>query len=190
MNQLIVHIAARCDSFSVGEFMGIRALCLAAAAAVGVGQAEAATYQVRLTLTAHDYSCYYCEGYPKPKVGKFAGLSEGQSVAATLTIDTIPYQASFSFEYPEGSVSSRGYWFEVSPNAYTNLANEGSFSYSAISGMIAGSYFYFEHDGITGWGEYAAFDFTELAPVPLPASAALLPLGIGALAIVRKRRRA
>lgn len=48
-------------------------------------------------------------------------------------------------------------------------------------------------DDGTYWGygyETAHFQLVaELAPVPLPASAALLPLGFGALAMMRKRRR-
>jgi hypothetical protein len=63
---------------------------------------------------------------------------------------------------------------------------------------------------VTNWGEYHLAGFTiigdgywgsavsvtstyeiiELAPVPLPASAALLPLGVGALALMRRRRKA
>lgn len=35
----------------------------------------------------------------------------------------------------------------------------------------------------------STFELVELAPVPLPASAALLPLGFGALALMRRRRR-
>lgn len=38
-------------------------------------------------------------------------------------------------------------------------------------------------------GRIAYFTVTDLAPVPLPAGAALLPVGIGALAVMRRRRR-
>ena len=50
-------------------------------------------------------------------------------------------------------------------------------------------------DGLHGYfyvDEYSQFtilDIKDLAPVPLPSAIALLPLGLGALAFMRKRRR-
>ncbi|WP_306608556.1 VPLPA-CTERM sorting domain-containing protein [Paracoccus sp. WLY502] len=47
-------------------------------------------------------------------------------------------------------------------------------------------YYYDEQDHV--WDRMVTGTI-QLAPVPLPASAALLPLGIGALVLVRRRRR-
>lgn len=59
-----------------------------------------------------------------------------------------------------------------------------------VESEYAGNWHSIEFGEIWYWDPQAEFTIVaELAPVPLPASAALLPVGIGAFAMIRRRRR-
>ena len=85
----------------------------------------------------------------------------------------------------------------VDPNLFNVVADQ--FAVWETAGVLTvtswgeydGDGFRFSGDGYQGSADAitATFTIVELAPVPLPASVALLPLGIGALAMMRRRRR-
>ena len=83
---------------------------------------------------------------------------------------------SSSVHLTKGSVISINFWSEFA-------SHNGPFP------------FFLSEDGLYGydyWDEYSQFtilDIKDLAPVPLPSAIALLPLSLGALAFMRKRRR-
>ncbi|WP_103171623.1 hypothetical protein [Paracoccus sp. SY] len=170
--------------------MGIKALCAAAAVVAGVGSAEAATVDhVKLTLTAE----YICEAgecdEPAPSVAKFMGIPVGQSVYGDLHIgdkDADLFQRIVFFS--KGTVNNLGYFRDdYSDGRYSERSSiEGLYAYLINWNGLVGSLWYRDDD--YPWSLDVSGTI-ELAPVPLPATAALLPMGLGALALMRRRRR-
>ena len=166
--------------------MGIRALCAAAVVAVGVGQAEAATYNVDITLTQAQetiwsdytvideiipYSEYWTIPVGETKRGQLiVGEPSDDGAQVTLTVGGMTIFDGYGWHSYYGDVFAHAY-------GYMWL-----YWWSDGTGKIEDSY-----DG--GLRTREVFATLTLAPVPLPATAALLPLGIGALAMMRRRRR-
>lgn len=170
--------------------MGIRMLCLAAAAAVGVGQAGAATvrYDAYYTLTSISVVCDGgCERYPEEEVNVYAGIRDGQTAKGQLTItDDVPGQIHLEFRY--GAELARLLFRNT-----LSLRADGSYRYAFADVRVS-------WDGILGvfneWPptsrieQKTSVEFGILpAPIPLPASAALLPIGLAALTMIRRRRK-
>ena len=171
--------------------MGIRALCAAAAVVVaGVGAVDAATVDhVKLTLNA-EYICEEGEcGEPAPSISSFRDIPIGSAIYGDLVIGdrdedlfqiiqfvskgTTYHLGRFldwqsTGNYIEDAAMDFFYWYQINWNG-----SEGSLRY---------------RDDNVPWS-LEVQGTIELAPVPLPATAALLPLGIVALAMLRRRRR-
>lgn len=169
--------------------MGIRVLCAAAAVVVGVGQAEAATVDhVKLTLNA-EYICEMECDEPAPTIGKFMGIPVGQSVYGDLYIgdrdDDLLQQILF---VSKGIIHELGFFLdEQLDGRYSEIgAIESMYAYLINWNGSEGSLWY--RDDNVPWS-LEVQGTIELAPIPLPATAALLPMGLGALALMRRRRR-
>lgn len=169
--------------------MGIRALCAAAAVVAGVGQAEAATVdRVTMTLNA-EYICEIgdCEDDPAPGVDFFlptdvpvtGWLSIGDKDDQDMQEITFSYNGMESILGPFIDFSGTGYYQSVD-------AMEGFYAFNIDWNGLFGSLWYRDDDAPWSLDVRGTL---ELAPVPLPATAALLPMGLGALAMMRKRRR-
>lgn len=154
------------------------------AAIFSVSAAHAATVQifdVTAVLTYHKTGCYSgMSECGQSESGSLLGLILNQPSRATLTItDYIESgrdHQKYILKYDEGSIfdSTENINNDVSA-ALTWNGNTGSISYSF---------------GDLWSYEAAKIELgTYVAPVPLPAGAALLPLGLAALAMFRKRRR-
>lgn len=174
--------------------MSIRTFCAAAVVALGVGQAEAATvYDVIFTITKakHLYidDCYDEDGSYTTCVSTellpdWRGMSVGDPLRgvfavgddgfATLDVGGLRLFGDWgAYQAYDGDA----YWWEGSGGVwYTYLSWNGT----------AGTLFHSLDNRPDSYDTYASL---TLAPVPLPATAALLPLGIGALAMMRRRRR-
>lgn len=169
--------------------MGMRALCAAAIVAAGVGQAEAATVdRVKLTLTAE----YICEINPcedaAPNVGKFYGVETGKSVFGDLYIgDPDQDWLQTILFISKGTAHNFGQFSDFGENAYLNEFLRYYYTAFVIEwNRSEGSIWY--RDDNAPWS-LEVLGTIELAPVPLPATAALLSLGLSALALMRRRRR-
>jgi hypothetical protein len=167
--------------------VSIRALLGAAAVAVSVGAAaEAATieaYNVRITLDDVQYWCNFCQsGETPPEINSAFGLDEGSSAVGSLSITTDEERLSYSLTF--GSSSVAGSNLMLFDGLWTDFGGFNRFSWNAGTGAIT-----LLDDG-TPWEQVTQLSLTEVAPVPLPATAALLPLGLGALAMMRRRRKA
>lgn len=177
--------------------MGIRALCAAAAVVVGMGSAaEAATYTGTFTLVSavkeYETSNPGDPDLPDEELPGHWGVATGNTVEATFNINV--YADWVVFEVFHGNIEIFNERIYASGSGYTGGQSGWADSYYGWKeltwdGAQSGSVVY--------WGEnypwYAVIKGTfsiDPAPVPLPATAALLPLGIGALVAVRKRRRA
>lgn len=168
------------------------ALCAAAALAVGAGQAQAATVdRVTLTLTG-EYHCFYsdgdCSGFgPVPSFDCFYGLPVGQAITGWLSIgdpDEHRNQA-ISFTVNDFVYRLGGQFIDYfSDRNYHQASDCCSFliAWNGATGSI--SYM----DDASPWST-EVYGTISIAPVPLPAAAALLPLSLGALAWIRRRRR-
>lgn len=173
----------------------IKGLVLAAVAAVGIGSAaQAATvpfgnYKAEITMSDASVYCYFdCEGgVPDPR--PFAGLSVGGTVNGVLYVAPAgrPDSITLDLRWRGGVFADRVSLERVSENHFVNMSDQAA--RFAPAGDQPGGFFtglFLWADGIEQQYEVS---FTNLAPVPLPASAALLPLGFGALALMRKRRQ-
>lgn len=173
--------------------MGIRALCAAAAVVVGVGSAaEAATVDVVATMVYAEYSTGPVDDHSSWVItnpSEYWGIPNGQSLPGTLSMSDVVYDG-FTHAWAT---------FVVSGATIFDHAVSGDFS--SFYGMNTDKPFQFyslEWNGKDGLFQYSSdmgnylesvvIEFT-LAPVPLPATAALLPVGLGALAMMRRRRR-
>lgn len=167
--------------------VGIKAMCAAAALAVGVGQTEAATYDVIFTITEaqHDYldfdnnqavtRTYLSEWWGMAVNAPLRGVLEmgADGIFPLLTVSGLTL-----FRTPDAGQagSSETSWTEGTGAWYNTLTWTGS----------QGTWYRTEDQRPDYYNISADI---RLAPVPLPVSAALLPMGIGALAFLRKRRR-
>lgn len=170
----------------LGGLVGIKAMVAAAALAFGAGQpAQSATYDVMFTITKaeHIYS-------PLDQVGGgITPLSEWWGMAVNTSLRGV-------LEYGENI-------FPVLTVGGSRLFGEWGYAWQDPPGTwieqnFAWNYNYLTWTGSEGtwlrWEDsepdyYRIEGEFRLAPVPLPATAALLPLGIGALALMRRRRR-
>lgn len=164
--------------------MGIRSLCAAAVVAVGFGSAADAatvTHNIIFTMNFLDGPQYHW------------GIKEGQKANGTL-------------EIIEGSFDEN--WLTLTINGYSAYSGKASGSggyYDGITGIVGYGYqviqwgltsgkfadAYDDEDGIFELQAEGTMVLGTLppSPIPLPAAAAFLPIGIGALAVMRKRRR-
>lgn len=175
--------------------MGIGNWCFGLVAAMAVGTAaEAATYNVAVTMTQNSLDCWpgsseLCGS--EPDLGSWSGLTLGRAVYGVLSIieNTVENEAQVSLYLNDGGAvfdyemrpnqSNTGYWMMSSGYGYD----------IHWDGEVGG--FFYQDDGYP-WSRSvrAGMSLGEApAPVPLPAGAALLPFGLGALAVMRKRRR-
>lgn len=168
----------------------------AAAVAVGVGQAEAATYDVVLELTDQVYFCVIDEcTEPEPDETDFEGIPLFTAIQGVLDISPDSFftdwiRITFAFD---GKVSDLGLFYDEISH-YESVDNDPSQSYWISWNGQSGSIGYGDDElpndppyGRIVFGDISAVD---VAPVPLPASAALLSMGFGALALMRRRRKA
>lgn len=177
--------------------MGIKSVCAAAALAAGVGPAAnaATVHHVKITL-ADSYRCAVepCSA-EVPLATDFYGLPLGQALFGWLSIgdlDSEGYQ-EITFSH-DGTIHSFGRFDTWYSNSFYL-----SIEVTRIATQYFGAGFYVSWGGTTGDLRYFNDDVPwsrdlrspiELVPAPLPATAALLPLGIGALAMLRRRRKA
>lgn len=193
--------------------MTIKAMFLGLAAAAGIGQAaDAATYNARYIETRYgDTDIFeYSEDHPETDtVTHFASLSSRHDLwgLETLVPGMTPGKV-FSFD-------DIGLGCAVGPmTCDQNLEDYYGF-YHNDPLFFGGENFYIQLDGriaagttIEVWDIEAYhghvfkgdrfeaqvrnrntyFEIVSIAPVPLPMTAALLPLGIGGLAMLRRRR--
>ncbi|MDB6181238.1 VPLPA-CTERM sorting domain-containing protein [Paracoccus fistulariae] len=178
--------------------MGIRLVIAAVMLAVGIGQADAATVESRsgwFTLTSLEVFCgSYCSNYPDSRTKYYAGLREGQTALGQVTISTSDDGEMVYLSMRYGPTLST-YLFSEGLTRQEN----GTYSYDSVYDVPCCYRFRIGWNGRSGWfrfedddppiDKYVTINF-EIAAVPLPASAALLPIGMGALAMVRKRKRA
>lgn len=188
--------------------MSFRSLVAAALLAVGVGQASDAATIVGwrdaygtphpVYREAYDVDLYFDQGYiggADNPIEAWGIYNKETPVSMRIMVDW------FEPDYwADVSVSSRGQDWSIIGSALQmngNFIASGSnpngeaftlelSRFSDFAGYIdladqAGSYY--------DWA-LLSVENVRLAPVPIPATAALLPLGLGALAMMRKRRRA
>ena len=190
-------------------FLGIRSMIVAACAAIGIGQAaEAAASR-----------CEYSDHYDPPEIGirenydfdlyfreGFIGSEETpiSSYGIYMKDVAVPMRATITHlaaDYcADISLSSLGQVWDVTSSlmsvgldfiAYGNSPDDGNFLFSLSNQYGSyGSYLDLEYrtDDAYTW-VLLDIDNVRVSPVPLPTTAALLPLGLGALAVMRRRRR-
>lgn len=168
-------------------------------AAVAVGSfstaASAATlhsgsYNVEITLLENYWDCSDFCGDMTPDIIPFKGLSIGQTVVGTISfLKTSPYNISLNMSWGDYSFANNRGFSEIDINSYWNPALDDYIKFSLIDGVFSGIYKRLPYSG--EWNQNAVLEFSSVsvAPVPIPGSAALLPVGLGALALLRKRRR-
>lgn len=176
--------------------VGLKAMCAAAALMVGVGQAEAAvmpspygTYDVEFTLEGVYSACNItCED---PVQVPYAGMSLGDTQRGVLDIreGSNPYTIVVDFSWVGGVLADDLELIGTVGNSYANSLYF-ALSWERIGGLFTGMFTGVNYPLNNGDIEQLNdFRFTEIAPVPLPMAGTLLPVGIGALAMMRKRRK-
>lgn len=163
--------------------MGIRALCAAAAVVVGVGQAEAATYNVMFTIARADHVYYPADNseYTITPLGEWRGMLVNSPLRGLLKLEEgitpiLSVGGKFLFGGGDAENYADGSWWQTNETLYDYLTWTGAEGTWMRREDNLPDYLFVDAD-------------IQLAPVPLPATAALLPMGIGALALMRKRRR-
>ena len=184
--------------------VGLKVAVPAAVLMVGVGQAEAATGK-----------CDYSGHYDPPVYGTKVTynfdvfVKQGFADREDNPIDAygpyskdigVPMQAKITY-LPEDycadiTLSSQGQAWETDYSSW--MFGFFASGWASDGARFAFSLDYFEPDDFldlewrTG-DSYAwlllSIENVRVAPVPLPATAALLPVGLGALAMIRRRRR-
>ncbi|WP_377707449.1 PEP-CTERM sorting domain-containing protein [Paracoccus fontiphilus] len=188
--------------------MGVKAMVAAALLAVGIGSAADAATIVgwrNVFGTSHpvyreafDVDLYFDRGYvdgENNSIDSWGIYTKDTPVIMRIVMDW------FSPDYwADISMSSRGQDWDVSGSLMlmgdgfiaSGKSPEGTdfeLRFSPFGGSA-------NHLEFRPYGSaqhaltYLSVENIRLAPVPLPATAALLSLGIGALAVMRKRRRA
>lgn len=184
--------------------VGLKAMCAAAALMVGVGQAEAATVlDVEFTITraVNEYIPVPeegpDEGFEDVPFEEFWGVKVGDTVNAVFT---------YAEEWVGNQKSLRASFSVADQLLFRGTLSRGmpwEMAWAGISDHTSSpEYFALEWDGVgMGTLEYthdfrpwfptveATWSVVSPAPVPVPMTAALLPFGIGALAMMRKRRK-
>ncbi len=172
--------------------MGIRALCAAAAVVVGVGSAaEAATVDVVFTLTEaveHYMPPWDESAWVDTPLLVYNGLAVGSTYNGTLTVEDKPFNGGI-FTWATLLIDGKTIYDFIVDGDLTAFhgQSEGFIQWTTLDWDGAAGQFQYNHD-ILPYDTIVIGSFA-LAPVPLPATAALLPLGIGALAVLRRRRR-
>lgn len=171
-----------------------KSVVVAAVLAISVGQAEAAVvsegeYQVKFTLTEnYQYCPRDCDRAPKPPLKPFHGLNVGDVVEGYFFFQRFEYEIFFIMGLPNSTISrDLGDGFYGGPNWYGSFHFDEAIEFDTVDGRLMGSFASLFVPDL--WEQHVVLDFKEIAPVPLPATVALLPLGIGALAVMRRRRR-
>lgn len=191
--------------------MRIRALCAAAAVAVGVGSAAdaATTYGFKYIETVYVDVTIYQDNNPDDEddyeIFEFVSLSNNNDSwglglfipnmkpgdiftykdirSDCILTDTCKY---LEYYYEDPLYFGEELWMVEFPGGL----NKGSIVDLWDADTYVGHHFYGDNFQAIVHDRHTYFEIVEIAPVPLPATAALLPLGIGALAMMRGRRRA
>ncbi|VDS08851.1 hypothetical protein PARHAE_02036 [Paracoccus haematequi] len=192
------------DSRFLEVALGIRALCAAAAVVVGVGSAaEAATsrcaysdmYDLKGERIAYDFDLYFKEGQvgePGNYIEAFGIYTRDVPIPMRMNAIFLPsdYCAdiTLSSQGEEWSVASSGW---VSEFFATGINPDGAkYSLALDPWSPSESFVDLEYwDGIQTTWVLLSVDNIRPAPIPLPSAAVLLPVGVGALTVLRKRRR-
>lgn len=184
--------------------VGLKAMCAAAALMVGVGQAEAATarcersdaydppiYGTKLT---YDFDVFIRQGFIDNEdnpIEAYGPYSKNVAVPMRANITSLP--ADYCADI---TLSSLGQTWQTTESfgtlgfvAFGNTADGGRFVFSLFNDLIGDSLDIEWHTADSYAWVLLDIENVRLAPVPLPATAALLPVGIGALAMMRKRRK-
>lgn len=137
-------------------------------------------FRFKLTQPAEEYYESYAGNGGRAPICQFGPLDCTSTNFVSIEDNTISFafEDKFwtSFELDEGSVFDVGIFSEFA----RNVSDFPSFLTT---------------DGLNGfyyWDEISSFtilDVNDLAVVPLPAAWALMPLGFGGLALIRRRRR-
>lgn len=164
----------------------LRTLVASAAVAVGIGQAaQAATHNIVFTITRAEHIYYPADEsvYEVTPLDGWWGLAAHTPLKGILdiadddraTLDvagTRIVDGWYGADLPQGGRR----WLQGDGFSYTTLdwyGDKGSVEYGA--------------DYLPDY--YEADATVALAPIPVPASAALLPLGVAVLSSLRKRSR-
>lgn len=186
--------------------------------AVSVGQAEAAVYNYGVSYdstTLYDVtvitqdddgglSDYYfdslnAEGPDFQLPLQTPGLRSAKVYRLRVVTDGTDVVSCELAGFDCGVSKDDYYSFQESPLSFSDEYRQLAFSEPAAIGVSfsfsdwngqASSGVSFSGEGYYGWADFRETKFTvvDMAPVPLPATAALLPMGLGALALVRRRR--
>ncbi len=180
--------------------MGIRSMVAAAVMAVGVGQAaDAAVYNVRITLVEHSYwipggcSEEFEQVCPGP-AGNYKGLTLNKPTFGTLDIELSNDVLSMRLYDSVGNFIDGGRYESMGNGLGFNTPGSDmsvGFQTPAISFPIL--YATGEEMKIWQYDDFyiSGIEFVDIRieKLPLPAGAVLLPVGLGAFAMLRKRRR-
>ena len=175
--------------------MDFRSVVLAMVIAVGAGQAGAATVEkldAWFTISSLDAGCIgSCDSYPDSMTKYFGGLREGQTTSGVISLTESADGDSIGLSWSFGSP-------KVGFSGILDRLADGTFLYDSINDVLCCYREWATWNGETGvWrletdgggvDQYVTVNF-KLAAIPLPASAALLPIGVGAFAMMRKRRK-
>ncbi len=177
--------------------MKFRSLVAAALLAVGLGQAAGAATVQTISFKLDRLSVYCmggCNQYPSSQTHEFAGLRQGGSRLGQLYIDEAADGSTVELALSYGEDFSNTLFRHV-----LKRMDDGKYLFDSVSMVVPSwSISTVKWDGYSGSWRYYPDTYSveqdttisfDLAPVPLPTTAALLPLGIGALAVMRKRRR-
>ncbi len=174
--------------------MSFRPMVLAAVMAVGIGQvADAALVEYDIVITVNRANYYYYpiggENHSTP-LGGWWGLKTGVPTAGILRVQTYDTERAIADLIIPGIDAifvSEGY----------SYLRDGYYSWLGVGSSYVGGLTSLTWNGNEGsliYGQDHLPHYTiadaSFSVIPLPASAALLPLGIGAIAMMRKRRRA
>lgn len=161
--------------------------------AMGIGQAKAATLQKEMLFTLLSGERIHSDGYDHyvdETYTSFWGIDVGSTAYALITID-----------YAEAGEHFTDFMVQLGQNTIfdgqLSLRPEDLLK-SFVHNYLAFSWVDVIWDGEEGQIIYTSDNrpyYEEVratltpAPVPLPATVALLPFGIGAFAVMRRRRR-
>ncbi|WP_103173790.1 VPLPA-CTERM sorting domain-containing protein [Paracoccus sp. SY] len=177
--------------FLKGQVMSFKTLCAATAVVVGLSSAAdaASVHNVGFSLNEGGY-CEPQPCTPPSNTGYFLGFETNKWYSGKLRFSDPDELGQINISFSDST------WpLAYSLGQYT--LNPASLEhYHMVSGLPD---FIIRWDGEIGEFYYRigsrerhleySGSFRAIPPVPLPASAALLPLGLGALAMMRRRRK-
>ncbi len=173
--------------------MGIGALCAAAAVVMGVGSAaEAATVNIVGKVVQSDYSTgpsWDHSSWTTISLPDYLGIPVDTPLRGTLSLSERLFNGAV-FAWATMHIGGVLVWdFAVHGDMSGFSGSDPNHMFKWYGLDWDGTDGIYEYSSDMGrYLEYARLEFT-LAPVPLPATVALLPIGIGALAMMRRRRR-